>query len=829
MNDYLFRNDLYETLKKYSLPAITISSQNNLIWDTSIHPQEFLEENRGKFAGGLRFELLSESFHDISRVLVNKTKSKNIRIISFNSNTLLSLYTYLSSTIDHNASFHLEKIFDFESEYILDGIKKTAEFHKLSTERMPDTNLESYEIISDPYNVENFGVFEGSNSITFLDLPLGFKGKEKNFIVNTIKNIYKTLPEGSHFFTWLTPSDYKKLVNDHEILDDKFGLRINLIIDIGQYTNISSVEGMLIDISKNTPFKKWGLTLKKTLWELHSSSSSYNPGDEMQKELKEAMLSEDFSSSSYFPVAFDKNNPESFSYLPAGDFSEDNSGIQQTTYTGPQGFISFKHLRAENDLFVEKLNYSFDYVPFNEVCQIQRIKDEDINLILKGELKSYEYLFGSFGKFTKQFASNKNTESSSRSLQTNYRKIIFDNTKIAKTYVDFFENSILGKKILEASKKGFIPKISFKDLENLEVPVFNETFQTQQIQIVSTLKEFKMLLNNLEDERWSISPKEVESRLVEKLENYQNEYNYAFIPHPIATSFYWASSANNPQEKYSRLETAFECSAHFYMSILFSVTEGTSDEFKDNIYDAIKRSSLKERNTLFDQTSFGDSVRLSQAIASQLRKSIKSEKSFKDSGLDNYFTFKFLIDLVAKKNYETLSFVKDMRNEVVHKGAITTEDYEQKIEILTNERNSFLKQVEALWRQCDIIKPTTLGNIDNIKTFEYVIVTNVASHFPNPGNKKTTIKDLSQDSLYLLGKDIEGSAFEPLEVIPLLRPERSKQDVDSVYFFNKRPLENESLFVSYSAQEADPELKIENTNKLNSFFNKINRLENKET
>ena len=88
---------------------------------------------------------------------------------------------------------------------------------------------------------------------------------------------------------------------------------------------------------------------------------------------------------------------------------------------------------------------------------------------------------------------------------------------------------------------------------------------------------------------------------------------------------------------------------------------------------------------------------------------------------------------------------------------------------------------------------------------------------------------MSQDSLYLLGKDTEGSAFEPLEVIPLLRPERSKQDVDSVYFFNKRPLENESLFVSYSAQEADPELTIENTNKLNSFFNKINRLENNET
>ena len=127
-----------------------------------------------------------------------------------------------------------------------------------------------------------------------------------------------------------------------------------------------------------------------------------------------------------------------------------------------------------------------------------------------------------------------------------------------------------------------------------------------------------MLLNNLEDERWSISPKEVESRLVEKLENYQNEYNYAFIPHPIATSFYWASSANNPQEKYSRLETAFECSAHFYMSILFSVTEGTSDEFKDNIYDAIKRSSLKERNTLFDQTSFGDSVRLDYGTGHEL-------------------------------------------------------------------------------------------------------------------------------------------------------------------------------------------------------------------
>ena len=81
-----------------------------------------------------------------------------------------------------------------------------------------------------------------------------------------------------------------------------------------------------------------------------------------------------------------------------------------------------------------------------------------------------------------------------------------------------------------------------------------------------------------------------------------------------------------------------------------------------------------------------------------------------------------------------------MRNDVGHKGAITTEDYEKKIEILTNERNSFLKHVEALWRQCDIIKPTTLGNIDAIKTFEYVKVTNVASHFPNPGNKKTTIK-----------------------------------------------------------------------------------------
>ena len=50
----------------------------------------------------------------------------------------------------------------------------------------------------------------------------------------------------------------------------------------------------------------------------------------------------------------------------------------------------------------------------------------------------------------------------------------------------------------------------------------------------------------------------------------------------------------------------------------------------------------------------------------------------------------------------------------------------------------------------------------------------------------------------------------------------------AIYFFNKRPEENESIFVRYSAQEADTELTIENTNKLNSFFDKIKRLENKE-
>ena len=361
----------------------------------------------------------------------------------------------------------------------------------------------------------------------------------------------------------------------------------------------------------------------------------------------------------------------------------------------------------------------------------------------------------------------------------------------------------------------------------MKIPNFDEEYIDHQNYLHDIIQTLREDIKVAEKNRWIFTPEDAEEFLKKKglKEESIEEYNLAYIPHPIASSFQWASSADSDEVYYERLLKAFECASHFYMMVLFSLKDNLIKDLSMEMDSSIKKSVLRTERRLFKQLSFGKSVLISKTISDKFKKLINNEKKFSSSGLNKYISYNYFEQLINPEIYEILTEIKTIRNdESAHSGAKRKSELNKLLEDLKYKRDYFLQRLTNLWRDSDLIIPTKLETRDGIKHYEFALATGPSTTFTNTRTPKITSQDLDQDALYLLDQT---KSLEPMQIIPMIHRETAKEDVQTIYFFSRELDAEKSKFISYSITENKSEIEVKNTNRLKNFFSKIKSLEQK--
>ena len=806
------REDLYNTLIQYSIPALLTPESD---WNGDEHPSEYFDRERGRLKFGIGVGFPSFSYFEIIRVLINKNQSKHVRLVS-SSPVSLALYFYLSETIKEDINFDLYHYGILESPK--EKIKILEKFHNI---KIQDSNI---------LNIQEIGLFENisyenfqfENATTFLDLPIGLKKKEKKeYILQT----FTDMPDHQNCFAWLANTEYKNLSGDQRVMSDEIRLRILYLINIGNAHTDTSIEGFVVQMSKNIEYLNF-------LDEWKDRLDEFIP-EEYKEEYEATKILGEYNNSLYFPLYFDEKNPDKFIY-PIVDGIEDlNVGSSGNPLrVNPAFFVSFRDMELEAEISLEHDNFPFYPIRLYEICELETLDDSDIENFMNSVLEPNTILLSIFGKLTRIYQPNEkySKKDLKKKIKQNYRKLIFKNEKIAKFYSSFFQDTKYGQLTIDRCKTGnVVPSISFSKFHMRQIPNFDEEYIDHQNYLHDIIQTLREDIKVAEKNRWNFTPEDAEEFLKKKglKEESIEEYNLAYIPHPIASSFQWASSADSDEVYYERLLKAFECASHFYMMVLFSLKDNLIMDLSLEMDSSIKKSVLRTERRLFKQLSFGKSVLISKTISDKFKKLINNEKKFSSSGLNKYISYNYFEQLINPEIYEILTEIKTIRNdESAHSGAKRKSELNKLLEDLKNKRDYFLQRLTNLWRDSDLIIPTRLETRDGIRYYEFALATGPSTQFTNTRTPKITSQDLDQDALYLLDQTL-GKSLEPMQIIPMIHRETAKEDVQTIYFFSRELDGEKSKFISYSITENKSEIEVKNTNRLKNFFSKIKTLEQK--
>lgn len=834
----IFKQDLHKTLINGVVDSSLISSQyieNNIEkWDPrKIDYRNYLDIARRQvnIPSGLENESPTYEYLELITSLISKTYSKQVNIITTNIRKALIFIAYISLTVESEMTYKINTINepDVNSKELDEILNDIFTYYDLHI----DVNIvEINHIGFDTFENNNLHLTSREKTFNLLDLPLGFNSRifQKNTFV---LEFYSSIPDGQYCFVPYATGEFKKLFREFESTQSSQDFRILNIINLTQISTATPISVLFLDLSKDKEY------IEK-IDKFKSELDKHTP-PEFKNEINSE---ENYKNHIYFPLYFYPNNSNKFIYPPVDGIEELDFGkINNPINLNPFLFTSFEVFEFENALSLEKINYlsddGYELIKFSEVCEVKQCTDQEIENFLNDDLNENEIFLqlvankASGVKFHQKFindSSKKRTkEELYKFLKGKYKLLKFNDKQSKDFYVSFLSTTKFGNLILQTTLTGtVISRIDTNKLLNSEIPIFSKTDIKQQSQLNDFITNLENIVVDLKNKKWEIREINLEKYIEDNLtlNPSKEEYNLQFIPFPIAAAFQWVNSTSNENVLLERMLKAFECVSHFYMILFYSLKDSLKDEFTEEVNSSIKKSVLRGQKELFRDLTFGKSNLIWNTISSKIKKIVKNEKIFLESGLQKFITYNSFLKLTDNNIYEIIEKAKNFRNLNSHSGAISSKELAEKIELLDTWKSDLLIELTKTWRKLDIIKPTKVEINDGIKNFEYSYLTGVSALFRSSRKKQLTNQELDLDVLYLYENNQTEVHLEPTPLIPLMFSQPIVSDNQTIYFYSKKMSEDQSRFVTYSTLSEESEINIVNKNNLNLFFEKVKNLEN---